>query len=107
MAIIRATCQTCGDVQMGEDEIVVRLCSDTMVATYSFACPVCHMRTVRVCRPEIVELLNSHGVQVLTWRLPQELQEPHHGAPISYDDMLAFHALIGEAGWLERQLAGG
>jgi hypothetical protein len=35
------------------------------------------------------------------WRLPAELNETHVGPPLSPDDLLDFHLLLGEDGWFD------
>ena len=47
MALIRATCSDCGDVELRSRDLRVRTCQDTDEATYLFRCPVCRMIEVR------------------------------------------------------------
>jgi hypothetical protein len=99
MAIIRATCQDCGDVEMTTADVWVRICDDDRTGTYSFRCPECAMVVVKQAEPHIVELLVASGVTWSTWRLPEELHEARGGAPINHDDMLAFHELLDSDDW--------
>ena len=41
------------------------------------------------------------AVRLVTWHLPEELNERHEGAPIDHDDLLDFHALLQQDDWLE------
>jgi hypothetical protein len=41
MAIVKATCPDCGDVEVTIAEVQVQVCASTSWATYSFQCPVC------------------------------------------------------------------
>ena len=44
----------------------------------------------------IVDLLVSSGVRMEVWRLPAELAEPRVGPPLTPDDLLDFHLLLGD-----------
>ncbi|CAN5404709.1 hypothetical protein BH10ACT1_BH10ACT1_27430 [soil metagenome] len=101
MATIRASCATCGDVEVTSRDVTVRVCRDDNSGTYSFACPTCLLVSVKEAEPRIVELLVTSGVRLVTWSLPDELREVHAGEPIDHDDLLDFHALLQTDGWME------
>lgn len=101
MATIRANCNTCGDVEVSSRSISVRVCRDDSSGSYSFRCPKCEGIVVAGAEPRIVELLVTSGVKLVTWDLPAELYERHHGAPITHDDLLDFHELLAHDGWME------
>lgn len=101
MATIRASCSTCGDVEVTSRDVTVRVCRDDNAGTYSFTCPSCGVVVVKNAEPRIVELLVTSGVRLVTWSLPEELTEVHHGAPIDHDDLLDFHKLLESDGWME------
>jgi len=101
MATIRASCATCGDVEVTSRDVTVRVCRDDNSGTYSFGCPTCGVTAVKDAEPRIVELLVTSGVRLVTWSLPDELQEVHDGEPIDHDDLLDFHALLETDGWME------
>ena len=101
MATIRASCGTCGDVEVTSRDPTVRVCRDDNAGTYSFACPTCASIVVKTAEPRIVELLVTSGVRLVTWSLPDELSEVHDGEPIDHDDLLDFHALLETDGWME------
>lgn len=101
MATIRASCSTCGDVEVTSSDVTVRVCRDDNAGTYSFPCPTCGLVVVKTAEPRIVELLVTSGVRLVTWSLPDQLIEPHVGDPIDHDDLLDFHALLGTDGWME------
>jgi len=91
MATIRASCETCGDVELTTADVRVRLCADDSRGEYSFRCPDCAMTVVKGAEPRTIDLLIASGVQVDTWTLPAELNEIKNGRPISHDDLLDFH----------------
>ncbi len=101
MATIRASCGSCGDVEITSRDVTVRVCRDDHAGTYSFRCPQCDVTVVKDAEPRIVELLVSSGVELVTWTMPAELDEVHAGDPIDHDDLLDFHALLETDGWME------
>lgn len=101
MALIRATCNECGDVELRSRDLRVRICSDTGEGSYHFRCPVCRMVEVKSADDKIVDILVAAGVRCQEWHLPAELRERRVGEPISHDDVLDFHVLLDDDGWFE------
>lgn len=101
MALIRATCSECGDVELRSRDLEVRTCADTDTSTYLFRCPVCRLTEVKAADDQIVDILAAAGVRCVTWRLPAELAERPDGEPISHDDVLDFHQLLEGDGWYD------
>lgn len=101
MALIRATCSDCGDVELRSRDLEVRICTDTSVGTYLFRCPVCRMTEVKAADDQIVDILVAAGVRCVHWRLPSELGERPVGEPISHDDVLDFHEILTDDGWFD------
>ena len=104
MAIIRATCGDCGDVEMTTADVWVKVRDDES-GTYSFRCPVCHAVVTKPAEAHIVELLVSSGVRWSNWTQPAELEEHPGGLPISYDDLIDFHDLLASPDWFQRLAA--
>ena len=96
MATIRASCSTCGDVELTTADVRVRVCINDDRGEYSFRCPVCVMTVVKPAEARTIDLLVASGVAMDTWTLPAELSEPHIGNPICHDDLLDFHAMLGD-----------
>lgn len=95
MATIRASCPTCGDVELTTADVRVRVCTNDDRGEYSFRCPICRMTVLKRAEPRTIDLLVASGVALDTWSLPAELYERRGGgAPISHDDLLDFHALL-------------
>jgi rRNA maturation protein Nop10 len=99
---IRANCPSCGDVQLRAPDLTVRVCSDDEQGSYTFRCPSCAQAVAKDASRRIVDLLVSSGVRMEVWRLPAELSEQHVGPPISPDDLLDFHLLLGQPGWFDQ-----
>jgi len=107
VATIRASCPTCGDVELTSRDVTVRVCAADNQGSYAFRCPVCKLAVSKSADPKIVDLLVSSGVRLSVWHLPAELAESREGPAITYDDLLDFHYAIQKDGWLERLVASG
>ncbi|HET9732913.1 MAG TPA: hypothetical protein VFP54_09590 [Acidimicrobiales bacterium] len=106
MATIRATCPGCGDVELTTSQVQVLMCSTTSAVSYAFRCPDCQLMISKATESRVVDVLVSAGVQLRVWQLPAELDEPHDGDPLTWDDLLEFHFALSEDGWFERATAG-
>jgi hypothetical protein len=92
--LIRATCQTCGDVELLVGDVQVLLCATTNEGTYAFRCPTCRLAVSKPADGRTIDVLIAAGVELVVWDLPAELDEHHGGPPISYDDLIDFHFLL-------------
>lgn len=99
--VIKASCQECGDVELGVSELSVRVCTSEAQSSYVFRCPTCHMSVAKPAEQRIVDLLIASGVELVEWRLPAELFEPRQGQPITHDDLIDFHRLLQSPDWFE------
>jgi hypothetical protein len=105
MATIRASCESCGDVELTTDDVHVRVCTLDNQGTYSFRCPACDMTVVKPAEARTVDLLVASGVSYSTWSPPLELTEPRgFGDPISHDDLLDFHQFLEDESALSNAL---
>lgn len=98
-AIVRATCPSCGDVELSVEGVQVQLCVTTAVSTYSFLCPSCSLIVNKEATDSVVESLTSAGARLVAWTLPAELDEPKTGARINHDDLLEFHLALERDDW--------
>ena len=106
VATVRASCPSCGDVELISWDLTVHVCADDNSGSYSFRCPECEMAVAKPADSKIVDLLVSSGVRLAVWHRPAELDEAHSGAPITYDDLLDFHYAIQQDGWFDRLVGG-
>lgn len=102
MAWVRASCPTCGDVELSIAEVQVLVCSSTSAGSYVFRCPACQFAVSKPAEPNVVDVLVASGVQLSVWQLPAELDETHVGPPIGYDDLLEFHFELERDDWRDR-----
>ncbi len=105
MATIRASCPTCGDIELTSRDVSVQVCASNNQGSYAFRCPQCAVAVSKMAEQRIVDLLVSSGVRLAVWSLPAELDEPKSGDPLDYDDLLELHLLLQEDGWFERLTA--
>lgn len=96
MALIRANCNECGDVELRSRDILVRTCLDTYVSEYNFKCPVCRMVEVKPANDQIVDILTAAGCRVESWSMPKELTERDNvsGPIITVDDIIDLHRIL-------------
>lgn len=99
MATVRATCADCGDIEVGSDEVKVRVCVDDDQGSYVLRCPRCTMAVAKAAEPSIVQVLVAAGSALTMWHLPAELTEAHVGPPLTHDELLAFHQLLERDDW--------
>ena len=104
MATIRASCPSCGDVELTTRDVRVLLCSDTNEGSYAFQCPACTVAVSKAAEPRVVDVLVAAGVKLTVWQLPAELNETHQGPAIGYDDLLQFHFELQSEDWFERMI---
>lgn len=91
MAMIRASCPTCGDVELTQRDVRVLLCSTTNESSYAFQCPSCRVAVCKPAEARVVDVLLASGIALSVWHMPAELDELKSGPAISYDDLLEFH----------------
>lgn len=103
--VIKASCHECGDVELAVNELSVRVCSAPTQSSYVFRCPTCQMSVSKPAEQRIVDLLVASGVELIEWRLPAELFEPHGGQPITHDDLIDFHGLLQSEDWFDAVVA--
>ena len=97
--IVRATCPSCGDVELSVHQLSAILCITTNEGSYAFQCPQCGVAVVKDAEAHVVDLLVSAGVQLSVFELPAELTEVHAGPAFTHDDLLAFHERLQQDDW--------
>ena len=104
MTTIRATCPTCGEVELTPDDIELRVCTHAPASYYQFDCPLCTEAIQKPADDRVVQLLISGGVSATVWELPDEVREDRNGPPLSMDDLLDFHLLLERPDWFSQLL---
>lgn len=94
MTIIKATCPSCGDVELSRDQVRLVVHPLAERSFYGFTCTRCGEGVRKPAGDEVVRLLTMGGVVAERVVVPAEALERHVGPPISADDVLDF------ASWL-------
>ena len=88
MTTIKASCPTCGEVELTSADIALMVCSYAPLSYYAFHCPSCLDEVRKPADDHVISLLMSGGVEATVWEVPEEALEAHTGPAISYDDLL-------------------
>ncbi len=108
MTRIRATCPSCGEVDLRPSDValqIVRTHDDTEHdvrdgSNYKFDCPTCDEVVTKPADARIARLLTTGGVDVVVVdEITAETREAHPenppvGAPLSMDDLIDFHFML-------------
>ena len=75
MTTIKASCPTCGEVELTPADVSLMVCSHAPLSYYAFSCPTCHDEVRKPADDHVVSLLVSGGVPARVWDLPAEALE--------------------------------
>jgi predicted RNA-binding Zn-ribbon protein involved in translation (DUF1610 family) len=114
MTRIRATCPTCGEVELRPADVVLRRVTDSLGdlsegSCYRFSCPDCTELVEKPADERIASLLATGGVAVEEVGPPIDTREPHPEAPaagpvLTLDDLLDLHLALEDPAWFDRLL---
>ncbi len=90
MTTIKASCPSCGEVELTSDDVTLKVCNQAPLSYYAFTCPACRSEVRKPADNHVVSLLMSGGVRAEVLEIPAEALEPRAGAPLTYDDLLDF-----------------
>ena len=94
MARIRASCPTCGDVELTTTDVQIRTWAEVEQGEYQFDCPICTRLIVKRAEAHTLDLLAASGVEILHPAAPVPVVESSGGSkgtPLTHDDLLDFH----------------
>ncbi len=86
MTIIRATCNTCGDVRLSAEEVTIRTCVGRPGGEYRWHCK-CGI-VVKQAEENIIDILRATNIKEEVWELPLELIENPMDGTLSEDDII-------------------
>ncbi len=95
MTTIKASCPTCGEVELTPADVSLMVCSHAPLSYYAFECRGCRTEVRKPADDHVVSLLVSGGVPATVWDLPAEALEVKVGPALSYDDLLDFALQMG------------
>src|SRR5205085_3110346 len=75
MTTIKASCPTCGEVELTPADVSLMVCSHAPLSYYAFTCATCCQEIRKPADDHVVSLLVSGGVPAQVWQLPAEALE--------------------------------
>ena len=96
MTTIKASCPTCGEVELTPAEVSLMVCRHAPLSYYAFTCTSCRDVVKKPADDHVVSLLVSGGVPAEVWDVPAEALEHKSGPRLSYDDLLDFALQLAE-----------
>lgn len=124
MTRIRATCPSCGEVDLRPDDIRLEIVGDSPATVsegsyYAFCCPDCAGTVTKPADDRIARLLRSGGVAVTYRSVSPHLDAEIARAvglldhpegmpvvpPLTPDDLLDFHLLLERDDWFDELLS--
>lgn len=100
MTTIKASCPSCGDVELTPRQVRLVVCNVPGRSFYSFTCHTCCDDIRKPASEDVVTLLRSGGVVAERYVMPAEALESHDGAPLTHDELLDFHVALQQIDWL-------
>ena len=100
MTTIKASCPTCGEVELTPADVSLMVCSHAPMSYYAFTCGTCSEEVRKPADDHVVSLLVSGGVPAQVWELPAEVLEAKVGPTLTYDDLLDFALELGSTDFL-------
>lgn len=107
MTTIKASCPSCGDVELTPQQVRLVVCSVKAWSYYAFTCTDCLDEVRKPAGRDVVALLISGGVIAEPWAVPAEVLEEHHGPVLNYDDVLDFALWLDSADLVAAAAAAG
>jgi predicted RNA-binding Zn-ribbon protein involved in translation (DUF1610 family) len=114
MTRIRATCPSCGEVELLPADVLLRRVTDadgdvSVGSCYRFSCPDCTELVEKPADERIVSLLTTGGVEVEEVGVPVDSRPPHPeasvgGPRLTHDDLLDLHLALRDPAWFDRLL---
>lgn len=108
MARIRASCPTCGDVELTTGDVQIRTWAETTSGEYQFGCPICTRLVVKTAEAQTLDLLAASGVEVLAAAPATPILDRSGAAttsPLTHDELLDFHIHLADDSALTKALA--
>jgi predicted RNA-binding Zn-ribbon protein involved in translation (DUF1610 family) len=113
MTRVRATCPSCGEMDLPASEVVLRRSCDVdgrvlADSSYRFRCPGCADVVEKPADERVVDLLITGGVpieDVGAVRRGLHPEMPDDGPAFTLDDLLDLHIALAEPDWFDRLAA--
>lgn len=97
MTVIKATCPSCGDVELTPQQVRLVTSNVPDRSYYSFTCAACGDLVRKPAGAEVVRLLRVGGVVAERVHVPAEALEAHEGPVLTWDDVIDFSTWLQNA----------
>jgi hypothetical protein len=107
MARIRASCPTCGDVELTTQDVSIRTWAETDQGEYQFGCPICTRLVIKTAEAQTLDLLAASGVDVLPPAATAPMLDSAGAfteSPLTHDELLDFHLHLADESALNSAL---
>ena len=94
-------CPHCDVVRVPAETVTLRHCTNDGRWDYWIQCAVCGERSAGPSNWWLALEAFAAGARLEEWQLPDELREPHHGAPLNLLDLAELHLALAEPAWLD------
>jgi hypothetical protein len=101
---LRVRCPDCSVVRVRANEVTLRNCVDDGRWDYRFRCPRCGRLTAGESTSWLAVEAFAAGSALEVWHLPDELDEPHDGPPLSLVDLVELHLALAEPDWYDEMV---
>jgi predicted RNA-binding Zn-ribbon protein involved in translation (DUF1610 family) len=110
---IRATCPSCGEIELRPADVLLRRVLDRSGevldgSSYRFSCPDCTVVVEKPADDRVASLLTTGGVPTEDITPPAEAVLPPHpeqpapGPALTLDDLLDLHLALEDPTWFDR-----
>lgn len=91
MALIRASCPECGDVELGSNQIQGQIWDGR--ESYIFRCPVCRMTIPKDCDAQVIQILGAAGCKIVSIE-PPKWETLETSVDLTVDEIIDFHEML-------------
>lgn len=96
MIRVRARCSRCEEVELALKDFLLARIEGEKETYYSFICPLCGEVQAYPADQRFIDFMAMNNERTVVLKPPLECREAEGAPPLSWDDLLDFHLLLGE-----------
>lgn len=110
MALLKTTCERCGEIELPVARVLLRICEDGGSGVCVIRCPDCGQRFVKAANDAMIVMLLAVGIEVSMWSTALSTAHDAAGAAveslgaITPAELAAFQRQLGDESDLLRHL---
>lgn len=105
MSLLKTTCETCGEIELPIERVLLRICETDDTGVCVIRCPSCGVRFVKEANDAMIVMLLAVGIEVSMWSSALNGPADTGELPaITHDDLVAFQRHLGDDSDLLRHL---